>query len=153
MTRGIHWFRNDLRLRDNSALLALCDRVDQWLPVFILDPRLLREKASPRVRFLTDCLQHLSEDLADRGNPLIVRTGRPETVLPRLLQEAGAERISFNEATTPFGRSRDTAVRHAVERIGSKVVTRRDHVVFGPDEIRTGNGGSYSVYSPYRKTW
>jgi deoxyribodipyrimidine photolyase len=40
VTRGLHWFRNDLRLRDNTALEALATRVEQWLPVFVLDPRI-----------------------------------------------------------------------------------------------------------------
>ena len=41
MTRGLHWFRNDLRLRDNTALNELLARSDEWLPVFVLDPRLM----------------------------------------------------------------------------------------------------------------
>ena len=36
MTRGLHWFRNDLRLQDNTALEALASRAEAWLPVFIL---------------------------------------------------------------------------------------------------------------------
>jgi deoxyribodipyrimidine photo-lyase len=153
MTRGLHWFRNDMRLRDNTALLALCDRVEQWLPVFVLDPRLLHGDPSPRARFLLDCLQRLSGDLAGRGIPLVVRTGRPEKVLPQLVRETGADWLSFNEASTPFGRNRDATVQRAIERSGTRVLRHRDHVVFGSDEIRTQNGGSYSIYTPYRKTW
>ena len=40
MTSGIHWFRNDLRFDDNRALKCLLDKVDEWLLVFVLDPRL-----------------------------------------------------------------------------------------------------------------
>ena len=155
MTRGIHWFRNDLRLRDNTALNALADRVEEWLPVFVLDPRILAgpRRGEPRTRFLLDCLGRLSRDLEKRGVPLLVRTGRPEELLPKLLHEAGARLLSFNEATTPFARRRDAAVQRAVERSGGQVVTRVDHVVFRSSEIRSASGGAYSVYSPYRKTW
>jgi hypothetical protein len=66
MTRGLHWFRNDLRLHDNTALRALCDGVEQWLPVFVLDPRLLQGGASPRARFLVDCLRNLSDGQRQR---------------------------------------------------------------------------------------
>lgn len=34
--RTLHWFRNDLRLQDNPALLAACQQ-GEVLPVFILD--------------------------------------------------------------------------------------------------------------------
>jgi deoxyribodipyrimidine photo-lyase len=155
MTRGLHWFRSDLRLRDNTALNALADRSDEWLPVFVFDPRLLEGEgaAAVRTRFLVDCLMRLGADLASRGVPLLVRTGFPELVLPRLLHETGADLVSWNAGGTPFARERDSAVRRSVEKCGGRVLERRDHVVFGADEIRTGSGGPYSVYSPYRKRW
>jgi deoxyribodipyrimidine photo-lyase len=153
VTRGLHWFRNDLRLRDNTALAALSTRVEAWLPVFVLDPRLLAGAAEPRTRFLFDSLTRLGRALEKRGLPLLVRRGRPEEVLPKLLHETGARLLSFNEDGTPFAQLRDAAVRRAVEREGCEVLAQLDHVVFRPSEIRTASGGAYSVYSPYRKTW
>jgi deoxyribodipyrimidine photo-lyase len=155
MTRGLHWFRNDLRLADNTALNELAARADEWLPVFVLDPRLLEgERSGPaRTRFLGDCLERLGRDLASRGVPLLIRSGAPEKVFARLLQETRAELVSWNAGGTPFARERDTAVRNAVEKVGGRVLVRRDHVVFGADEIRTASGGPYSVYTPYRKRW
>ena len=155
MTRGIHWFRNDLRLQDNTALEELVSRADAWLPVFILDPRIIAGAGfgAPRMRFLLDCLGRLSRDLEKRGVPLVVREGRPEEVLPKLLHETGARLLSFNEDVTPFARRRDAAVRQSVERGGGEVVERLDHVVFRSSEIRSASGGPYAVYSPYKKTW
>jgi deoxyribodipyrimidine photo-lyase len=155
MPRGLHWFRNDLRLQDNTALATLAARADQWLPVFVLDKRILGgpSAGAPRARFLLDCLGRLERDLAKRGVPLLVREGRPERVLPRLLDETGARLLSFNESTTPFAKRRDAAVQRAVERGGAEVVTCRDHVVFGANGVRTASGGSYAVYSAYRATW
>ena len=50
---SIMWFRRDLRLHDNPALLAACDeagsRGDGVLPLFVLDPRLW-EPAGPARR-------------------------------------------------------------------------------------------------------
>jgi len=153
MSRGLHWFRNDLRLRDNSALNALAARVDRWLPVFVLDDRMLAGSGAPRTRFLLDCLERLGRDLEARGIPLLVREGRAEEVLPKLLLETGARVLSFNEDATPFARRRDAAVRRAVERDGGTLLTRLDHVVFGSGEVRSASGGAYAVYSPYRKAW
>jgi len=151
--RGVHWFRNDLRLIDNRALAALQDRVSEWLPVFVLDPRLFTRTGIPRERFLVDCLHRLGRDLAKRGVPFLVRTGKPEAVLPRLLAETGASVLSYNEDTTPFARRRDAAVGRAIDASGVEVVSRVDHVVFGAGEVRTRSGGLYRVYSPYRKAW
>jgi len=155
MPRGLHWFRNDLRLNDNTALAALVERAEAWLPVFVLDPRIAGSAHSggARMRFLLDCLAQLARDLEKRGVPLLLRHGRPEEVLPRLLAETGARLLSFNRAATPFGRRRDAAVCHAVEKLGCNVLERLDHVVFDSSEIRTQKGGAYSVYSPYRRAW
>jgi deoxyribodipyrimidine photo-lyase len=155
LTRGLHWFRNDLRLRDNTALDALAGRAEQWLGVFVMDPRLLRgpRAGSPRLRFLLDCLGRLGRDLEKRGLTLLIREGRPEQVLPRLLHDTGARLLSFNEDTTPFARRRDAAVRRAVERMGGEVVARLDRVIFGAGEVRSASGGAYVVYTPYRKAW
>ena len=155
MTRGIHWFRNDLRLQDNTALEELVSRADAWLPVFILDPRIIAGAGfgAPRTRFLLDCLGRLRRDLEKRGVPLVVREGHPEEVLPKLLHETGARLLSLNEGVTPFARRRDAAVRQSVERGGGEVVERLDHVVFRSSEIRSAIGGPYAVYSPYNKTW
>ncbi len=155
MTRGLHWFRNDLRLRDNTALAALATRVDEWLPVFVLDPRICAGPSSgaPRTRFLLDCVARLGRDLDERGVPLLVREGDPERILPRLLHETGARLLSFNEDVTPFAQRRDTAVRREVERADGEIIARLDHVVFRSGEVRSGSGEPYSVYTPYRKTW
>jgi deoxyribodipyrimidine photo-lyase len=155
MTRGIHWFRNDLRLRDNTALAALLERVDEWLPVFVLDPRLAgsTESGGPRTRFLLDCLARLGRELERRGVPLLIREGKPEEALPKLLHQSGASLLAFNEDVTPFARARDAAVRRAVERGGGEVIARLDHVVFRSGELRTKAGGPYAVYTPYRNSW
>jgi deoxyribodipyrimidine photo-lyase len=155
VTRGLHWFRNDLRLQDNTALNALATRAQQWLPVFVLDPRIIASSSAgePRTRFLLDCLRRLSRDLEKRGVPLLVRAGRPEQVLPKLLRETRAQLLSFNEDATPFSRRRDAAVQQTVERSGGQVMAYLDRVVYRSSEVRTASGGAYSVYSPYRRTW
>jgi deoxyribodipyrimidine photo-lyase len=153
LARGLHWFRSDLRLRDNTALDALAQRAEQWLPVFVIDPRLANPRAPRRTAFLLDTLAHLSRDLAARGVPLLVRKGRPECVLPALMGELHATLVSWNAGATPFAHRRDAAVRRAVERIGASVIEATDHVVFRASEVRSRSGGPYAVFTPYRNAW
>ena len=155
MTRGLHWFRNDLRLQDYTALAALVEAAEAWLPVFILDPRLVGDESAggPRMRFLIDSLARLGQALEKRGVPLLVRRGLPEQVIPKLLHDTGARLLSFNEDTTPFACRRDARVRQAVEKQGGRVLSRVDHVVFRAADVRTASGGPYAVYSPYRRSW
>ncbi|KGA04313.1 MAG: hypothetical protein GM47_1895 [actinobacterium acIB-AMD-6] len=41
-SRSIVWFRRDLRISDNPALLAALAESDEIVPVFILDPTLIK---------------------------------------------------------------------------------------------------------------
>ena len=111
--RGLHWFRNDLRLDDNQALAALAERVEEWLPVFVLDPSLLARNplGLPRTRFLLDCLTSLGSELAARGIPLQILEGRPEVVIPRLARDTRSRLVSWNQAPTPVGQRRDALRR------------------------------------------
>ena len=155
MPRAIHWFRNDLRLRDNTALDAAVRASDAVLPVFVLDDRLLRgpHAGAPRSRFLLDCLDRLADELDESGCPLILRRGDPAKILPRLAREAGADRVYFNEDVSPYARARDARVDAALGRADVAVTRCQDRMIQGVEAIRTGAGDAYSVYSPYRKKW
>ncbi len=153
--RGIHWFRNDLRLRDNRALNEMLASCEEWLPVFVIDPRLMpgSPEVSPRARFLLDCLERLGAELDRRGLPLVIRRGLPEDVLPGLVVETGARSLSFGAATTPFGRRRDAAVRDDLAANGVETICVRDEGILSGGRILSGSGKPYEVYSPYRKAW
>ena len=49
MTRAIMWFRRDLRLTDNSAVLAALAEHSDVIPVFVVDPHLMLTLASVEV--------------------------------------------------------------------------------------------------------
>jgi deoxyribodipyrimidine photo-lyase len=153
--RGVFWFRNDLRLRDNRALAALAARVDELVPAFVLDPRLLGSPrtGAPRVRFLLDCLARLADDLARRGCPLVLRRGDPAVEIPRLLAETRAGWLAWSRDASPSARARDARVRAAAESAGVRVLDCKDRVIFESGEIRTAESRPYSVYTPYRNAW
>jgi deoxyribodipyrimidine photo-lyase len=155
MKYGIHWFRRDLRLRDNLTLHALSKQVDAFVPVFIIDPRLVADhkRGSPRTSFLFDCLEHLEKDLARKGHSLLLRVGKPECVIPDLMREAGASVLSFGKGVTPFAIKRDAAIRTAVESLGAEVIECNDDMIMKPEQVTTQKGQPFRVYSPFRKAW
>jgi len=48
-SRSIIWFRRDLRINDNPALLAALAESDEIIPVFILDPTLIKSAGMSQV--------------------------------------------------------------------------------------------------------
>jgi deoxyribodipyrimidine photo-lyase len=153
--RVLHWFRSDLRLRDNRALDAAAARADALALLFVLDERLLAGDGAgaPRLRFLAGSLERLAADLARRGQRLLVRRGEPARVVPAVLRELRAERVTWNADHGPYARHRDDAVRRAAERAGVAVEVHEDRVVFAPGVLRTGAGDVFRVYTPFRNAW
>jgi deoxyribodipyrimidine photolyase len=103
---AIHWFRNEA--------LYEAARADGLLPLFVLDPALLRasRRAAPRVRFLLDCLERLARELELRGSRLVLRTrpGSPAGASPR----PGAVCARFSRGprrASPASRPRCTSTR------------------------------------------
>ena len=153
--RTVHWFRSDLRLRDNTALAAAAGSARELVLLFVLDERLLCGAAlgAPRLRFLLDSLDRLAAALEARGQRLVVKRGLPEQVIPALLREARIERIHWNRDYGPYARRRDAAVRRAAEALGVAVAEYKDRVVFESGELRTKAGGAFQVYTPFRNAW
>ncbi len=154
--RVIHWFRRDLRLSDNVALTeAVRESGGDVLPLFILDDALLRgEDVSPaRLAFMLDSLRALDEALRPRGSHLVVRRGNPREVLPRVIAESGAQAVFFNRDYTPLARRRDEALTVLLQGMGVRVRSFKDLVLVEGDELLTGSGKPYVVFTPYKRAW
>ncbi|ERN15938.1 blue-light photoreceptor PHR2 [Amborella trichopoda] len=97
---SIVWFRNDLRVHDNEALNSANEESISLLPVYIFDPRDYGKSSSGfdktgpyRATFLLDCVSNLRENLKKRGSDLVVRIGKPESVLTELVKAVGADGV------------------------------------------------------------
>jgi deoxyribodipyrimidine photo-lyase len=154
MRVALHWFRNDLRLADNTALAEAC-AAERLAPVFVFDERLLAAQSmgAPRLRFLRESLAALAERLAARGSRLFVRRGDPRLAIPALARELRADLVTWNRDASPYARRRDAAVGAALEAAGVRVKSCKDRTVFEADELRTRDGRPYSVYTPFRNAW
>ena len=73
------WFRRDLRIKDNPALVEAGSAV---LPVFVFDPVLWDAAGDARRAYLVSSLAALNESL---GGALVIRTGNPADVIPALV--------------------------------------------------------------------
>ncbi|HJQ06407.1 MAG TPA: deoxyribodipyrimidine photo-lyase [Nocardioides sp.] len=152
MATQVLWFRRDLRLTDHAALLAAASAAgdDGVVPLFVLDPALLRPSGAPRVAFLLRSLRALDADLRRHGPGLVVRSGRPEDVLPEFVAEAGAEAVHVSADFGPYGAERDRRVEDVLE---VPLVRTGSPYAVAPGRVLTGGGTPYRVFTPFLKAW
>ncbi len=143
----ILWFRRDLRLHDNPALVEAA-KAGEVLPLFVLDDALLLPSGAPRLAFLYDCLRHLDTSV---GGHLVIRHGRPDIEVPRVAASVGATAVYAAADFGPYGRARDEAVEAALgavalERVGSPYAA-------SPGTIAKPDGEPYRVFTPFFRAW
>ena len=89
------WFRLDLRLTDNPALMAAVERAGPVIPVYIWAPK--EEGSFPpggaSLWWLHQSLAGLQTALGERGSRLIVRRGPAWAALSNLISESGAKAV------------------------------------------------------------
>ena len=155
MSTAIHWFRRDLRLTDNTALAAAIAAHDHVVPVYVVSSwrKEHRWTGAPRQEFLCGSLAALAANLETKGGRLIVRRGDADRVLPALAREIGAETIYFNRDPDPFGRKMERKVTAAAEKLGIATHAHKDIALHERDEVLTGSGTPFRVFTPFAKAW
>jgi deoxyribodipyrimidine photo-lyase len=147
---SVLWFRRDLRLGDNPALLAARDAAgDGVLPLFVLDDALRGPSGAPRLAFLYRCLRSLDDAL---GGRLVVLRGKPENVLPRVVRDVGASSVHVSADYGPYGRERDERVAAALPDGVSLVRTGSPYAV-APGRVRKDDDSPFRVYTPFYRAW
>ena len=145
--RSIFWFRRDLRLSDNPALLAAISSSDEIVPVFILDQKLISATGTKRLAYLAESLRALDKSL---NNNLHVMVGDQVEVLTELIKRYQASDVHISEEFEPYGVKRDNRVIAA----GIKLIKTGSPYAISPGRVRKPSDGTpYRVYTPFYKAW
>lgn len=150
----IIWFRNDLRLHDNPALIKALKNSESVLPVYILDDAAAGPwKMGGASRYwLHHCLTSLSHDLKNKYNaPLILKQGNAQGILEDLVEETGAKGVYWNRNYEPWSIARDTQIKEALKGKNISVETFNGRLLFEPWEIKNKTGKPYRVFTPFWK--
>jgi deoxyribodipyrimidine photo-lyase len=145
MSPVLLWLRQDLRLHDQPALVAAVD-AGAVIPVYVLDddsPRKWRIGGAQRW-WLHHSLAALERELHALDSRLILRRGRSEAVLRALMEETGATQIHAIRHYEPWW-------RHAEAALDDVLVLHDGNHLAPIEEITTGAGGLFKVYSAFWK--
>lgn len=150
MPNTIWWIRRDLRLHDNQALDAALKLGNPVIPLFIIDPNLLKSPylAEKRLAFLYGGLRALSSDLREMGSQLIVRQGLPLHVLSRIVAETDVTNIVAEEDVSPYAQQRDQRIQATLPLHLTPGVT-----ILPLRSVLKQDNTAYRVYSAFVRQW
>ncbi|MBW8829115.1 MAG: deoxyribodipyrimidine photo-lyase [Burkholderiales bacterium] len=163
---GLVWFRRDLRTFDHAALYHGLKSARRVYCAFVLDREILDPlvarglKADRRLEFIVDSLAELDTQLQaltrcpnGGSGGLIVRHAVAREEIPRLAKALRVHAVFANHDDDPTALERDAKVRGTLADAGISFHTSKDHVVFERNEVMTGGGSSFSVFTPYKTAW
>ncbi len=151
---AVVWFRRDLRISDNPALIAALKAYESVVCAFVWDESLIARAGQPRMRFLAGCLTSLDRHLGSgTGKGLVQLFGRPEVVVANLVRMVGADVVYVSGDFGPYGSYRDTAVETALAARGVRLLRVGSPYAVPPGELSSSNGSPFQVYTPFWKAW
>ena len=144
---SIMWFRRDLRLQDQPALVEAAKNGDV-LPVFVFDPKQLSGSEAVSRTYLYRSVRALNDQLDGK---LCVRLGDPLDIIPALAREVGASEVHCSADYGNFGRARDAAAEQALGDI--PLIKTGSPYAVAPGRVLKNDGTPYRVYTPFYKGW
>jgi deoxyribodipyrimidine photo-lyase len=158
--RALVWFRSDLRVSDNTALYHACTQADGGVvAVFAICSKQWAEHdwGGSKVDFVLRNVRALSEELAKLNIPLlIVRASRFASLPDQLLRLAAKHKcdaLYFNREYEVNEQRRDAEVTALFEKHGRPAHAYTDQVILDVACLRTGAGGFYTVFTPFKRKW
>ena len=144
----IVWFRQDLRLADNPALLAAVNTGAPIICLYVLDDKTPRKwlRGGASRWWLHHSLSALAQQLEALGTQLVLRRGDAFDVVTGLADELGARTVFWNRCYEPFTIARDSRIKAHLRDRGCAVETFNGSLLVEPWNLTTKDGRPYRVY-------
>lgn len=148
----VMWFRHDLRIEDNAALVAAAESGAPVIALYVLDdasPGLWRAGGASRW-WLGRSLTALRRTLSKRyGVQLAVMRGAAGEVLSRVAERTGASVVYCSRDYEPWSIGAEQEAHDRLGACGVALKRFRGRVLFEPDSVKTQGGRPFQVFSAY----
>jgi deoxyribodipyrimidine photo-lyase len=159
----VHWFKRDLRVRDNTGLSKASELAREKgvgvIGVWIMSPQDWEAHlvSPPKCDFEIRSVGLLKAELAELDIPLHVEVVPNRKNVPGrlvdLCKEWDVKNITCNLEYEPDELRREAKLVGKMAGEGISFEPWHDDCVVPPGALRTGNGKQYAVYSPWYRAW
>lgn len=153
--KSIFIFHKDLRLEDNTGLIAALMSSKKVVPLFIFDERQLLNNdyfSENAFEFMIESLFDLDQQLKSRGSYLnMIKKGKTVDVLRELIEKENIDAIYSNRDYTPFAKNRDLEIAELSLEKDISYYQFADSLFYEPEELLKDDGTFYKVFTPFFK--
>ncbi|MGC1514168.1 MAG: DASH family cryptochrome [Maribacter sp.] len=138
--KNLIWFRNDLRVQDNTSL-HMATEGDSVIGVycfedahFAMDEFGFKKTENYRARFLIETVIELAQNLKKLNIPLFIVKGKAEEHIPQLIEKYGIDTVFMQKEWT---RDEHNILRKVQAQVSNTVEFKEtyDQFLFHPDDI------------------
>jgi deoxyribodipyrimidine photo-lyase len=151
--RSLFIFRRDLRLTDNTGLLAALESSAEVLPCFIFNPEQVsnhnRYKSPRAVQFMLESLDDLDHQLKAKGGQLYAFEGNPAEVVEELIKKHMVDAVFVNTDYTPYSIARDAGMKEVCEKNNVPFVSHHDLLLVTPEQGLKADKRPYVMFTPF----
>jgi deoxyribodipyrimidine photo-lyase len=141
----IMWFRQDQRLSDHPALTAAV-AAGEIIPVYILD-----DETPGEWRWGGASRWWLHKSLQSLDLPWVLRRGRADVELEKLIKESGATSLHFTRDYAPWSGPLEQRIKAICDANGVACHRYGGFLLHEPEDIRNGSGTYFKVYTPFSR--
>lgn len=147
---SIVWFRRDLRIADNPALLSAIER-GPVLPVYIYAPdeEAPWQPGAASRRWLHHSLSALQKSLQEISLPLIILQGNSLHCLQSLIKATQASAVFWNRLYEPACIKRDSAIKTTLRQANIEAQSFNAALLLEPWQVANKQGNPFRVFTPF----
>lgn len=151
--RSLFIFRRDLRIKDNSGLLHAAQLSKEIVPCFIFDPQQISTHNAYRSLNALQCMRQsiveLEHEIKVAGGTLLLGYDDPIKWIDSCIKTGLIDAVFCNYDYTPFSLKRDERILHLCAAHHIPFIQTHDALLTKPDDVKTGNGTPYSIFTPF----
>jgi deoxyribodipyrimidine photo-lyase len=158
MKTAIVWFKTDLRLYDNEALVKAIAQGEKVLPVYCFDDADFvttrygfKKTGNYRAQFLLESLQDLDANLRKIGSGLMILRGKPEEEIPKIVAEYKALKVFAKREVAYEEKETETLVQTALFKLRCELETFSSSTLYHAEDLPFAIKDIPDVFTSFRK--
>lgn len=158
MKTAIVWFKTDLRLEDNEALLKAIAHGDTVLPVYCFDDDEFKitkygypKTGHFRAQFLLESLIDLDANLRKIGSGLLILKGNPEIEIPKIAAHYKAQKVFAKREVAYEEKQTEKRVQEALFKIRCELETLSTSTMYHAEDLPFAIKNIPDIFTQFRR--